>query len=52
MWELLGKNAFVLIIVPPAGNFWCVSYMGPVYTTPLNFSYIIVMVWAQCQIFN
>ena len=30
MWELLGKNAFVLITESPAGYFWCESYGGQV----------------------
>ena len=28
MWELWAKNAFALKTVPPAGNFWGVSYKG------------------------
>ena len=28
MWAVLAKNGFVLIIAPPAGHFYCVSYRG------------------------
>ena len=37
MWELLGKNALVFIIVPP--NFWCVSYSFTVTVSLLYHPY-------------
>ena len=45
MWELFAQNTFVLIIAPPAGHFWYVSYRGQSIPNPMNFIYISCMVW-------
>ena len=37
---------------PPAALFLDCELQWPVYTTPVNFTDIIVMLWAQWQILN
>ena len=43
MWELFGTTGWSFLVY---------ELQGPVYNTPMNFIDKIVMVWAQCQIYN
>ena len=43
MWQLFDTTCWSFLVR---------ELQGPVYTMPMNFTDIIVMVWAQCQIFN
>ena len=42
MWDLFGTTCWLFLVC---------ELQGQVYTKPMNFIEIIVMVWAWCQIF-